>query len=325
MTGERPKWNSSPRTGSPTVGAVRPKLIHHGDSLVSDSSSGDEPFGVQPVVVCEKVPSPVPRTVRPGRVPTLDIHGSRSRSASRLREIAGRLDYASNGDESPRDRSPRPVALIPVVNGESVTETSGMSGMSRVYGGSPGGVLEASIVSGHRHPYQHRSEGAVSPLASVSPVAVSPVTPRRPYVRVEAAAGAHALLGLVHQVQSRLVAKAFRTILLQPVSVRTDAINNKLRTLEKTAAMLKGVLKLVTLVTASPTYFGRSEFFHRLKIVNMAATGHSVAMTRTSRDLRRLMGMQLLTSVADKVQSMHIAWSFFQLYKLPTPVMEFNN
>jgi len=285
----RPKWNNSSKPFPHVVTrSISPSRRER--AKLPESSSEDEPFVItadgaqirsrrfakgfspQPGVIVPTLDAG--RNVKPVRSGKTSVSagetGSRSRSASKLRDLVGKLDSLNSSmadsGETPRERAPRPTSAW-LGNGLSGTDTSPRPGSGR----------------------------------------------RKNRLLRGSAAGAHAMLGILYQIHMRQLANAVRRMYMQPMKLESKLENPRILELENANRVLEGATRLVQFMSREQSF--KSDFLNRIKMLNWTATGYRVAMLRTSRDLRRLMGISLLTAVVERLEDRDIYSGLFRLYR----------
>jgi hypothetical protein len=121
------------------------------------------------------------------------------------------------------------------------------------------------------------------------------------------------MLGILYQIHMRQLANAVRRMYMQPMKLESKLENPRILELENANRVLEGATRLVQFMSREQSF--KSDFLNRIKMLNWTATGYRVAMLRTSRDLRRLMGISLLTAVVERLEDRDIYSGLFRLYR----------
>lgn len=288
----RPKWNNSSKPPPVVTRSISPTRRER--AKLPESSSEDEPFvitadGAQ--IRSRRFPKGL--TPQPGViVPTLDA----GRNAKPVR--SGRRTTVSAEETGSRSRS-----------ASKLTDLLGQLDS-----------LNSSIADAGEAPREHAPTPTSAWLGnrvSDRPGTGTPQLPgsgrRTNRLLRGSAAGAHAMFGILYQVHMRQLANALRRMYMRPMKVQSKLENPRISELENANRVLEGTTRLVQFMSREQSL--KSDFFNRLKMLNWTATGYRVGMLRTSRELRRLMGVSLLTAVVDRVEDRHIYSSLFRLYR----------
>ena len=116
--------------------------------------------------------------------------------------------------------------------------------------------------------------------------------------------GVQSLIGTLHQVQSRVVAKFLRAWLLKPVLSRFHATEERIRYFQHQAKCMHAFLLIVAVVGKSQTVSGARHFFRCLAVepkhnnsdVEWESAGEHIQI------LRDLLATNILTNICDKAQ-----------------------
>jgi hypothetical protein len=138
----------------------------------------------------------------------------------------------------------------------------------------------------------------------------SPVV--RPTVLREKAMACHSLVGVIRQVQVRLLAKSLRYWLTKPARSRLEQVHM----LETKLEHVRGASLMLSCFSKTQTVKGVGEFMLRLSL-SVCEESQSDAEWESAAEhiqkLRDLLGSQLLTSVVDKSELRHLFSAFAAL------------
>ena len=134
---------------------------------------------------------------------------------------------------------------------------------------------------------------------------------------LEFSSGSHALISLVHQARVRILASTLRHWLTKPVFVRTGAARSKQAALVREMQLMQAAARVASSLSRSCTMNGLREFLFRLKWMRTAETEYKISLETTSRNLKRLMGFYIVTSLVDKVVQRSVFSSYHFLALLP--------
>lgn len=131
----------------------------------------------------------------------------------------------------------------------------------------------------------------------------------------ESIAAAHALVGLIRQVELRVLAKAVRAWLLKPIRVRTEAFSTRIRRLEKQIEKANAAAHMGGILARTRTIRGQAEFITRLKLLanDTESDAEWESASEHIQKLRDLLAINILTNVVDKWEIRTIASIFFEL------------
>jgi hypothetical protein len=144
----------------------------------------------------------------------------------------------------------------------------------------------------------------------------------RPRLSRETVAGVHALVGLVRQVQLRILARTVRAWHLKPIRLRSELYLSKVRLLEDQVNRTRAIMQLLNIIGRTATLRGMTEFWLRLKLT-CEKSDSDIEWESASehiQKLRDLLAIQLITSATDKFQIRQIHSVFLVFQRLLQPV-----
>ena len=141
-----------------------------------------------------------------------------------------------------------------------------------------------------------------------SPAPLRPLNREKRLSR-ETIAGVQALVGLVRQVQWRLLAKTVRAWHLKPIRLRSEMYLSKVRLLEEKIDQAAAAVKMGLILSRVASVRGINEFMTRLRLTAQRSESDVEweSAAEHIQKLRDLLAAQLLTSAIDK-------WELRQLF-----------